>query len=157
MGKQNVILQMYATVWKQPMSLHSSCDQWEWGTLPLAHPWYCRRSPQPRNSQWHYTVPSTNGIKVPTHLGLILDAADGRHSPETTNSMRVLYSVYSSCEGTRHLTFSSSLMLQTVATAQKQPIAWQYTIQATNGNVAPYLELILDAADRRTQWPGDSQ
>jgi hypothetical protein len=41
-------------------------------------------------------------------------------------------------------------MLQTVVTARKQPMAREYcTFKRPIGNEAPYLELILNAADGR--------
>jgi hypothetical protein len=104
------------------------------------------------NNQYHCTLHATNGNEA-SNLELILHVdAEVRDSSKTTNGMRVLYTIERPM-GMRHLTMSSSLMLQMFSTAQKQPMAWEYctvyTLHATNGNEAPQLEVILDAANGR--------
>jgi hypothetical protein len=141
---QNVILsssttlQIYATVRKQPVPMHASCDQWECGTLSWAHPWCCRQTysmarRQPIAREYSILRFSSDQWEWGTSTWAHPRCWCIRHSPGTTNSMTVYYSYYSIDQWEWGITLSSSLMLQMVATAQKQPIAWQYTIERPMG------------------------
>ncbi len=94
---------MFSTAQKQPMA-------WEYCTVYTLHATNGNEAPHfelildaaevlngpvtASGMRVLYTLQATNGNETPTHLELILNAADGRHSPETTNSsMTVYYSI----------------------------------------------------------------